>query len=95
MRINKKLTTESRLWLRGYIRHLKKTIAYMNDVARVRRLILKWKLNKSLLADKIGMPKTTFSYTLMGKPHYRFSPQQFDKLTKILIRMSDDLKAIR
>jgi hypothetical protein len=67
----------------------------MNDVERVRRLILKWKINKSLLAEKIGMPKTTFSYTLMGKPHYRFSPQQFEKLTKVLIKISDDLGTIR
>jgi hypothetical protein len=67
----------------------------MNDVARVRRLILKWKLNRSLLAEKVGMPKTTFSYTLMGKPHYRFSPQQFEKLIKVLIKMRDDLKTIR
>jgi hypothetical protein len=73
---------------------LKKAILFMNDVERVRRLILKWKLNKSLLAEKIGMPKTTFSYTLMGKPHYRFSPQQFEKLTKVLIKISDDLKAL-
>lgn len=39
----------------------------MSEVERVRRLILKWKINKSMLAEKIGMPKTTFSYTLKGK----------------------------
>lgn len=67
----------------------------MNDVERVRRLILKWKINKSLLAEKIGMPKTTFSYTLKGKPHYKFSSEQFEKLIKVLIKMSNDLKTIR
>lgn len=67
----------------------------MTDLKRVRDLIMKWKINKGLLAEKIGMPKTTFSYTLKGRPHYRFSPEQFEKLKKVLIRISDDLGKIR
>lgn len=67
----------------------------MTDLERVRTLITKWKLNKTLLADKIGMPKTTFSYIIKGKPHYKFTSAQFGKLTKVLIRMTDDFKAIR
>lgn len=67
----------------------------MSEVQRVRRVILKWKINKSMLAEMIGMPKTTFSYTLNEKPHYRFSPQQLKMLTKVLIKISDDLKTLR
>ena len=74
---------------------VRKSVLYMHDLRRIKMIIDKWKLNKSLLAEKIGMPKTTFSYTLKGKPHYRFSPEQFEKLTKVLIRMSDDLKTIQ
>lgn len=67
----------------------------MSEIERVQRLILKWRINKSMLAEQIGMPKTTFSYTLKGRPHYRFSPEQFEKLTKVLIKISDDLGKVR
>ena len=66
----------------------------MNDMARIRKVILKWKINRPLLAEKIGMPKTTFSYLIEGKPHYKISPGQLKKLKKILCRMIDDLKTI-
>jgi hypothetical protein len=95
MKINDKLNRESLIQIRSYIYQLKKATLFLNEVERVRRLILKWKLNKSMLAEKIGMPKTTFSYTLMGKPHYRFSRLQFEKLTKVLTKISDDLKTLQ
>lgn len=67
----------------------------MTDLKQLNKLIMKWKLNKSLLAEKIGMPKTTFSFTLNGKKHYKFTPEQLEKLTKVLIKMSDDLKSVQ
>jgi len=63
----------------------------MTELERARYLITKWKLNKRFLADKIGMPRTTFSYIIEGKDHYYLTPQQFQKLTKILGEMGDDL----
>lgn len=67
----------------------------MTDLKQLNKVIMKWKLNKSLLAEKIGMPKTTFSFTISGKKHYKFTPEQFEKLTKVLSKMSDDLKSIQ
>jgi hypothetical protein len=66
----------------------------MTDLKHIRKLIAKWKINRAFLADKVGMPKTTFSYTLKGLKHYTFTPAQFRKLTKILLEMSDDFKTI-
>jgi len=95
MKINEKLDRESLIKIRNYIHKLKKGVSYMREVDRVRKLILKWKINRALLADKVGMPKTTFSYIIKGKPHYKISPAQLEKLKKILISMSNEFKTIR
>jgi len=66
----------------------------MTDLKRIRRLVLKWKLNRRFLAGKIGMPFTTFSYIIKGKDHYHITPQQLEKLTKILSELSNDFGKI-
>jgi hypothetical protein len=95
MRINENLKGASHEQLRTYIYHLKKAILLMTDLERIRKIILKWKLNRRFLADQIGMPRTTFSYIINGKPHYNITPAQFKKLKKVLISMGDELKTIR
>jgi hypothetical protein len=95
MKIKQTIDTRTQQQWDAYIYDLKKAVVFMNDLERIRKVILKWKINRALLALKVGMPKTTFSYIIEGKPHYKISPAQLKKLKMVISRMSDDFKTIR
>jgi len=67
----------------------------MTNLKHIRSLVVKWKLNRTFLARKIGMPATTFSYIIKGKDHYHITPEQLEKLTTILSQMLKDLTKIQ
>lgn len=66
----------------------------MHNLKQVSEIIEKWKLNKTLLAEKLGMPKGTLSHCLAGKQYYTFSEVQLEKLKVILIELRNDLDQI-
>lgn len=56
-------------------------------------IIIKWKLNKALLASKMGMPLTTFSQKVNRK-HNSFTPTEKERLKGVLIELRNDLEPI-
>lgn len=60
----------------------------------LKEIIDKWKLNRNLLADKMGMPKGTFNNKLSGTHTSKFTDQELDKLKAILIELRSDLEGI-
>lgn len=54
-------------------------------------IIEKWKLNKNLLASKMGMPKGTFNNKLNPKHSSDFTEDELFKLKGILQELYDDL----
>lgn len=56
-------------------------------------IIIKWKLNKALLASKMGMPLTTFSQKVNRK-HNSFNEAEKERLKAVLIELRDELETI-
>jgi hypothetical protein len=57
----------------------------------VSQVINKWKLNKALLAFKMGMPKGTFNNKLNPTHASQFSNAEYLKLSFILADLSKDI----
>ncbi len=55
------------------------------------KLINKWKLNKGLLAKKMGMPLGTFCNKLSSKHSTQFSDVELVQLKMILKELQDDI----
>lgn len=58
------------------------------------KIIEKWRLNKGLLASKIGMPLGTFCNKLSEKHTAYFSDAEIIKLKGILIELRNDLDSV-
>lgn len=54
----------------------------------------RWKLNRALLASKMGMPKGTFNNKLSDKHESNFSDAELIKLKGILREMSIDIDKV-
>ncbi len=57
-------------------------------------IIDKWKINKSVLALKMGMTNTTFNKKLSQKSKNNFSEAELIKLKMILKEMNSDIESI-
>jgi len=57
-------------------------------------LIIKWRLNRGLLASKIGMAQSTFNNKLNPKHFTSFSDKEIQLLKEILIELRNELKFI-
>ena len=57
-------------------------------------MIDKWKLNRALLASKMGMPKGTFNNKLNASHASQFSNEENIKLVGILREMSKDIDTV-
>lgn len=55
------------------------------------KVINKWKINKSLLASKMGMPLGTFCNKLSSKHETTFSDAELIKLKIILKEMAENI----
>lgn len=60
----------------------------------IQEIIDKWKLNRALLASKLGMPKGTFNNKLSPKHPTKFSDQEMYQLKQALIELYNDLDGI-
>jgi hypothetical protein len=60
----------------------------------IQEIIDKWKLNRALLASKLGMPKGTFNNKLSSKHPTKFSDQEMYQLKQTLIELYNDLDGI-
>jgi len=60
----------------------------MND------LIIKWKLNRGLLASKIGMPKGTFNNKLNPNHFTKFNDKELESLKVVLIELRNEMEFI-
>jgi len=58
----------------------------------MKNLINKWKLNKSLLASKMGMTTTTFCNKVNGKDKNHFNDVELIQLKMILKELYGDLE---
>lgn len=66
----------------------------MTNLQAINEIIFKWKINQTLLSEKMGMSKTTFVKSLNGQQYYKFTDEQFNKLKAILIELRTDLEAV-
>lgn len=66
----------------------------MSSLQAINEIIIKWKINQTLLAEKMGLPKTTFVKNLKGQQYYKFTPEQINKLKGILVELRTDLEAV-
>jgi hypothetical protein len=66
----------------------------MSNLQAINEIVSKWKLNQTLLAEKMGMTKTTFVKSLNGQKYYKFTDDQLNKLKGILIELRTDLEAV-
>lgn len=57
-------------------------------------IIKKWKINKSLLASKMGMTNTTFNKKLDSSNTNSFNESEIVQLKMLLKDMSDDLESV-
>jgi len=64
------------------------------ETKAIAKLISDWKLNQALIAELIGMPKSTLSAVLQGKPYYEFTDQQLLSIRRIFHCLQQDLQAI-
>lgn len=60
----------------------------------VLQVIDKWKLNRALLASKMGMPNGTFNNKLSDKHGSTFTDAEHIKLIGILREMSNDIDSV-
>jgi len=60
----------------------------------IQEIIDKWKLNRALLASKMGMPKGTFNNKLSPSHPTQFSDKELFQLKTILIQLREDLGII-
>lgn len=58
------------------------------------KIINKWKINKSLLASKMGMTNTTFNKKLDSSKTSEFSDKELIQLKVILREMCGDLEEV-
>lgn len=58
----------------------------------MKKLINKWKLNKSLLASKMNMTTTTFCNKLNGKDTNHFNDVELIRLKMVLKELYGDLE---
>lgn len=58
------------------------------------KIITKWKINKSLLAEKMGMTNTTFNKKLDSSKTTEFSDKELIQLKMILREMCGDLEEV-
>lgn len=58
------------------------------------KIINKWKINKSLLADKMGMTNTTFNKKLDSSKATEFTDKELIQLKMILREMCGDLEEV-
>lgn len=60
----------------------------------VLQVVDKWKLNRALLAFRMGMPKGTFNNKLSASHASQFSNEENIKLIGILREMSNDIDSV-
>ena len=58
------------------------------------KIINKWKINKSLLAEKMGMTNTTFNKKLDSSKSTEFTDKELIQLKMILREMCGDLEEV-
>ena len=58
------------------------------------KIITKWKINKSLLATKMGMTNTTFNKKLDSDKTNLFSDKEIIRLKMILKEICSDLESV-
>lgn len=59
----------------------------------MQKVIENWKLNKGLLASKMGMPEGTFNNKLSEKHTAYFTDAEIIKLKGVLIELRNDIDA--
>ncbi len=57
-------------------------------------IIIRWKLNRVLLASKIGMPQGTFNNKLSPNHPTKFSTEERNKLKCVLLELRTGLEVI-
>ena len=60
----------------------------------LKEIIDKWRLNRNLLADRIGMPKGTFNNKLNETNRSKFTDEELEKLKAVLLELRQDLTEI-
>lgn len=64
-------------------------------MSEIQNIIGTWKLNKVVLASKMGMPTTTFKNKLNPKqPAYNLTETEVEKLTGVLRELLQDLETV-
>ena len=66
----------------------------MSNLQAINEIIIKWKLNQTLLAERMGMSRTVFVKNLSGQKYYTFTDEQLNKLKSILVEFRTDLEAV-
>lgn len=58
----------------------------------IEQIIIKWKFNRSLLADKMGMPKGTFNQKVNPDHTAKFTDKEVFRLKMILSELREELE---
>jgi len=58
------------------------------------QLITKWRLNRTLLAGRLGIHRVTFSNWIAGKQYYAFTADQLTELENILKELKRDIEKV-
>lgn len=58
----------------------------------IEQIIVKWKLNRSLLADKMDMPKGTFNQKVNPDHTAKFTDKEVFRLKMILSELREELE---
>lgn len=60
----------------------------------IEEIIIKWKLNRSLLADKMDMPKGTFNQKVNPEHTAKFTDKEAFRLKMILSELREELEPL-
>lgn len=60
----------------------------------IKKIIDKWKLNRVLLAGKLGISKGSFNNKLSQIKTYKFTPEEEKKLKDVLQKLKKDLEKL-
>lgn len=59
---------------------------------RIEQIIIKWKLNRSLLAQKMDMPKGTFNQKVNPDHKAKFTDKELFRLKMVLSALREELE---
>ncbi len=64
------------------------------DVQKAIDLVNEWKINKRLLAERMGVNAYTLKMKLARKPNYTFTDSDTEALKRVLVELKEEINSL-